>query len=113
MNLPWTGPTETEEEFNARMSELQDDLRQLMQKTPEEVAGDPRESVYYGFMLSALLKDGRNEDARQLADWMVRRFPLEGLTRLALSTAYSQLGDLSEALAQLGVLIALEPDFFA
>jgi len=44
---------------------------------------------------------------------MLRVSPTEASSRLIASTIYQQLGEESEAIAQLGIAIALDPENFA
>lgn len=104
---------ETQEQFERRMEGLMEDWRQLMQRTPEEVAGDPFEPIYYQTLINSALKEGTPEEVRQMLEWTLRRFPLELGVRLAASLTYLHLGDEAEAIAQLGILLALDPTYFA
>jgi len=105
--------TETEEEFQMRMKELDQDLEGLRQKQPEEVAGTPEEALYYSLHLGHALDAGEQATARRLVSEMLRASPTDAHFRLMAAAAFGRMGDEAEAVAQLGVGLALAPDNFA
>jgi predicted Zn-dependent protease len=113
LRLPFTAHTETEEAFRLRMQRLQQDMDDLCQKQPGEVTGAPQEPVYYGLKFSQALNAGNQAEARHFLSEMLRVSPGESSIRLIASTAYAQLGDEPEAIAQLGIALGLRPENYA
>jgi len=112
MRFPFRAYTETEEEFQARIEQLHRDMSDLCRKQPHEVAGDPFESVYYSQKLCQALDSGDEAQARHSLHEMLRTAPTEPGPRLIASTAFAQLGDASESIAQLGIAVGLDPEFY-
>jgi tetratricopeptide (TPR) repeat protein len=104
--------TESEEAVQRRIEEMQAEWQRLMEKTPAEVTGDPMESIYYQTIVMNLVKDQEPEQARELLGWVLRRFGGDAMNRLVAAVVYAQLGDTPEAIAQLGVALAIDPTFF-
>jgi predicted Zn-dependent protease len=95
--------------IHARAEWIVQELEGLPQKTPEEVAGTDKEPLYYIFRLSATRKHGTPDETREFAAWMVRRFPFDSSVRVSVALTLWELGDEAEAIAQLGILLALDP----
>lgn len=104
---------EPKEAFHARMAELQQDFDDLERKSPSEVEGGPMAATYYGLKVSSALKRGDDAEARRcLLKWM-EASPCDGTVRLAASMGYVQLGDETEAMAQLGIALGVDPANYA
>ena len=59
---------ETEQEFRARMVQLQRELEGLPKKRSEEVAGKPEEGLYYGMKAVEAITAGNKAEGRRLLD---------------------------------------------
>lgn len=105
--------SETEEEFSVRMEQLRAEMEDLAQKRPEEVTGKTEEGLYYGMKAGEAIKAGDKAEGRRLLDEMLRVAPLETGLRFLASSCYLQLEDETEAVTQLAIILALEPENFA
>jgi tetratricopeptide (TPR) repeat protein len=89
------------------------DWDELLQKSPAEALGTWWEPIYDIRQVSRLVDERQEVEARDLLEESLRRFPTLAFVRLSASRLYLALGDEAEALAQAGVLLALEPDHYA
>lgn len=104
----WLHGEETGDELPLRI-----DFTELVRMTPGEAAGGPHEAAYYGLNLNEALAAGQPGEARSLLRRMLEVAPREAVWRLIASNAYERLSEEAEAMAQLGVALALEPEHAA
>lgn len=109
----WAREREPEAEFRARMTQFSQDMEAAAQKSPDELKGDPLEGSYYARKLTEALGAGDESMARELISKLLDCDRKSSLIRLMAATAYHQLGDEAEEMAQLGIALALRPENFA
>ncbi len=113
LRLVFAAPTESEEEFRFRMERLRQEMDDLGRKQPEEVVGGSMEPIYYALRMHQALVAGDEGEARHFVSELLRVSPTTASHRMMAATFFARVGEETEAIAQLGIALALEPDNFA
>lgn len=111
--MRWRQKAETHEELCERLAQLEQEMVELDQKTPQEMAGHRFETSYHARNLSRALEAGDHEAARQSIDALLCSAPDNGAIRLTAAIAYYSLGEPGEEALQLAIGLAVDPDNFA
>ncbi len=103
---------ETEDEFRARMHELQEFMDELKHKAPEDLVGDAWEAQHYCLKLCDALNTDDSALCLNLIAKILSCEPTEPGLRMIAAVAFQKLENESESLAQIGIALALDPGFY-
>src|SRR5437016_2538891 len=92
---------------------VEDQLDDLLAKTPEQMAGDPLEYLYYSYKTGEALRANQPDQACEFVERMLTCDPGNSFSRLIAAKVYGQFGNDSEAIAQLGIGLGMDPSNFA